>query len=60
MVCFKIEYAAFDDTLPEDRYQDQQISCWIYYALENKAGGSFFYNHKVRYLKVMPYHHGNG
>ena len=47
----KIEYAAFDDTLPEDQYQDQQIELLNILFDKTKPGGSFFYNHKVRYFK---------
>ena len=47
----KIEYAAFDDTLPEDEYQEQQIELLDILYDKTKAGGSFFYNHKVRYFK---------
>ena len=47
----KIEYAAFDDTLPEDQYQDQQIELLNVLFDKTKPGGSFFYNHKVRYFK---------
>ena len=56
----KIEYDTFDDTLPEEVYQEQQIE--LLNTLYNKTvdGGSLFYNHKVRYLKVVPFLLGNG
>lgn len=47
----KIEYAAFDDTLPEDEYQEQQIELLDILFDKTVEGGSFFYNHKVRYYK---------
>ena len=46
----KIEYAAFDDTLPEDEYQEQQIELLDILFDKTKEGGSLFYNHKVRYF----------
>jgi modification methylase len=46
----KIEYAAFDDTLPEEQYQEQQIELLDILFEKTKVGGSLFYNHKVRYL----------
>lgn len=52
----KVEYENFDDDLPEDEYQSKQIS--ILNELERVMipGGSFFYNHKVRYYKGMMIH----
>ena len=47
----KIEYQDFDDTLPEDEYQEQQIELLDIIYDKTKEGGSFFYNHKVRYDK---------
>ena len=47
----KIEYQDFDDTLPEDEYQEQQIELLDIIHDKTKEGGSFFYNHKVRYDK---------
>ena len=48
----KIEYDTFDDTLPEEDYQQQQI--YLLNVLYNKTveGGSLFYNHKIRYHDV--------
>ena len=48
----KIEYAAFDDTLPEDEYQEQQIELLDILFDKTKEGGSLFYNHKVRFLQI--------
>ena len=47
----KIEYQDFDDTLPEDEYQEQQIELLDIIFDKTKDGGSLFYNHKVRYDK---------
>ena len=47
----KIEYAAFDDPIPEDKYQDHQIELLNLLFDKTKPVGSFFYNHKVRYFK---------
>jgi len=46
----KIEYDKFDDSLPEDVYQEQQIELLNILFDKTKVGGSLFYNHKVRYL----------
>ena len=47
----KIEYAAFNDTLPEEEYQNQQIELLNILFDKTKEDGSLFYNHKVRYLE---------
>ena len=46
----KIEYDNFDDCLPEDEYQSQQIKLLNLLYEKTVEGGSLFYNHKVRYL----------
>tara|TARA_Y100001937_G_scaffold126850_1_gene197238 strand:+ start:588 stop:1358 length:771 start_codon:yes stop_codon:yes gene_type:complete len=46
----KIEYQDFDDTLPEDEYQEQQIELLDIIYDKTKEGGSLFYNHKIRYI----------
>ena len=46
----KIEYDTFDDTLPEEDYQHQQIELIDTIYDKTVEGGSFFYNHKVRYF----------
>ena len=46
----KIKYADFDDTLPENEYQEQQIELLDIICDKTKEGGSLFYNHKIRYL----------
>jgi site-specific DNA-methyltransferase (adenine-specific) len=47
----KIEYDTFDDTLPEGEYQQQQIELLDTLYQKTVAGGSLFYNHKVRYFE---------
>ena len=47
----KIEYDSFDDSLPEQEYQEQQIELLNVLYDKTREGGSLFYNHKVRYLK---------
>jgi site-specific DNA-methyltransferase (adenine-specific) len=47
----KIEYDTFDDTLPEDEYQKQQVELLTILFEKTKPGGSLFYNHKVRYFE---------
>lgn len=47
----KIEYDTFDDTLPEEEYQEQQIELLDILFDKTVEGGSLFYNHKVRYFK---------
>lgn len=47
----KIEYDNFDDSLPEEEYQQQQIDLLNNILTKTADGGSLFYNHKVRYLK---------
>tara|TARA_B100000965_G_scaffold172968_2_gene144498 strand:+ start:178 stop:951 length:774 start_codon:yes stop_codon:yes gene_type:complete len=47
----KVRYADFNDTLPEDEYQEQQIELLDIIHDKTKDGGSLFYNHKVRYLE---------
>jgi len=46
-----IVYDNFDDTLPEDEYQKQQIDILNELYRTTIPGGSFFYNHKVRHIK---------
>ena len=47
----KIEYDTFDDTLPEEDYQNQQIELLNTIFDKTVEGGSLFYNHKVRYFE---------
>ena len=46
----KIEYDTFDDTLPEEEYQEQQIKLLNILFDKTVNGGSLFYNHKIRYF----------
>lgn len=46
-----IEYDNFSDSLPEEEYQEQQISLLNTLYDKTVTGGSVFYNHKIRYLK---------
>ncbi len=46
----KIEYSEFNDTLPEEEYQNQQVELLDILFDKTKEGGSLFYNHKIRYL----------
>ena len=56
----KIEYAAFDDTLPEDQYQDQQIELLNIYLIKQNLVDHSFIITRLDISKVMPYHHGSG
>ena len=47
----KIKYDTFDDTLPEEEYQMQQITLLNTLFDKTVEGGSLFYNHKVRYFE---------
>lgn len=44
-----IEYEEFDDAMPEDLYQQNQINVINEIYRIVKHGGSFFYNHKLRW-----------
>jgi len=45
----KVEYDVFEDNLPEDDYQHQQIDVLNELYRATKPGGSFFYNHRCRW-----------
>jgi len=47
----KVEYDTYDDNLPEDIYQENQIKVLNEIFRTMKPGGSFFYNHKCRWEK---------
>ena len=51
-----IEYDSFDDNLPEDIYQKDQIDVLNELYRIMKPGGSFFYNHKLRQLNGTVIH----
>jgi modification methylase len=45
----KVQYDSFEDNLPEDEYQQQQIDILNELYRVIKPGGSFFYNHRCRW-----------
>lgn len=47
----KVEYDSFDDSLPEEDYQQKQIELLNIIHTKTVEGGSLFYNHKIRYNK---------
>lgn len=51
-----LEYNTFDDNLPEDVYQQNQIDVLNELYRIIKPGGSFFYNHKLRWDKGYMIH----
>jgi len=46
----KVEYDTYDDNIPEDIYQENQIKVLNEIYRTIKPGGSFFYNHKCRWV----------
>ena len=52
----KIEYDTFDDNLPEDVYQNQQIEVLNEIYRITKPGGSIFYNHRCRWVNGVMIH----
>ena len=52
----KIEYDTFDDNLPEDVYQKQQIEVLNEIYRITKPGGSIFYNHRCRWVNGVMIH----
>jgi modification methylase len=51
-----INYSDIDDFLPEDEYQQQQINILNELYRTIKHGGSFFYNHKIRWENGVMIH----
>lgn len=51
-----INYSDIDDFLPEDEYQTQQINILNELFRTIKPGGSFFYNHKIRWESGVMIH----
>tara|TARA_R110000744_G_scaffold47349_2_gene104289 strand:+ start:151 stop:1005 length:855 start_codon:yes stop_codon:yes gene_type:complete len=51
-----VEYDTFDDTLPEEEYQKQQIEVLNELYRVTKPGGSIFYNHRCRWDKGVLNH----
>jgi modification methylase len=55
----KVKYDSFSDVLPEEEYQSQQIEVMNSIYEKTKEGGSFFYNHKMRWDRgdiIHPFH----
>ena len=52
----KVVYSKYKDALPEDEYQGNQVDVLneLYRAI--KPGGSFFYNHKIRWVEGEMFH----
>lgn len=46
-----VKYNAADDNMPEEAYQKQQITVLNEIYRITKPGGSFFYNHKTRWMR---------
>lgn len=51
-----IKYSDIDDFLPEKEYQEQQINILNELFRVIKPGGSFFYNHKIRWESGVMIH----
>lgn len=52
----KVIYDKFKDKIAEKDYQEQQVSVLNEIYRVTKNGGSFFYNHKIRWDKGVMYH----
>lgn len=51
-----VKYQEFNDSMPEDLYQENQVNVLNELFRIIKPGGSFFYNHKLRWDKGYMYH----
>ena len=51
-----VVYDKYKDALPEDEYQQNQIEVMNEVYRVTKPGGSFFYNHKIRWDRGEMYH----
>ncbi|MBI5574141.1 MAG: site-specific DNA-methyltransferase [Elusimicrobia bacterium] len=51
-----VKYVGATDKLPEDLYQESQIAVLNELFRVTKDGGSFFYNHKIRWEKGEIFH----
>jgi len=51
-----VKYAGATDRLPEEKYQENQIAVLNEIFRITKPGGSFFYNHKLRWEKGIMLH----
>lgn len=52
----KVVYAKYKDALPEAEYQANQIAVLNEIFRITKTGGSFFYNHKLRWVDGVMHH----
>jgi len=52
----KVIYADFKDKLPEEDYQSKQVEVLDEIYRVTKDGGSFFYNHKTRWVNGEMFH----
>lgn len=52
----KIKYDCYEDNIPEEQYQQNQIDILNQLYRVTKLGGSCFYNHKSRWSKGKPIH----
>jgi modification methylase len=51
-----VKYSSITDKLPEDLYQKNQIEILNEIFRITKPGGSFFYNHKIRWERGVMFH----
>ncbi|MBI2051034.1 MAG: site-specific DNA-methyltransferase [Parcubacteria group bacterium] len=51
-----VKYSVASDNVPEEVYQDQQIKVLNEIFRVTKPGGSFFYNHKTRWMQGKMMH----
>lgn len=52
----KVSYDVFNDSMSEEDYQSNQIAVLDELYRVMKPGGSFFYNHKIRWIKGLMIH----
>ena len=52
----KVIYSDYKDKLPEEEYQQQQVAVLDEIFRATKEGGSFFYNHKIRWVNGDMFH----
>ena len=52
----KVIYSTYKDSVPERKYQSNQVQVLNEIYRATKEGGSFFYNHKLRYLNGQMIH----
>jgi modification methylase len=51
-----VKYSGATDKLPEDKYQESQIAVLNEIFRITRPGGSFFYNHKLRWERGIMFH----